>query len=149
MQALTEAFDARHSDESAACPPTAETPEEPGSRRRRADVAALAEVAAVPFLDNELFVLIRALQRLLLFAPPKEEEGGGGGRAATADDGKICEDPEACLESVLTSQAFRVLAEQSTDRGLDGEAAAFLEQAIDQMEEAFVGEAHRLPRPSR
>ena len=68
--------------------------------------------------------------------------------AAAGDGGKLCEDPEACLESVLTSQAFRVLAEQSMDRGLDGEAAAFLEQAIGEME-VFVGEEHRLPRPTR
>lgn len=171
QQALTEAFDARYCAESAsgggdgatpacACSPAAETSDEP-SRRRRIEAAALAEFAAVPFLNNELFVLIRALQRLLTCAPKEEEEGGGGvstnGRpddvvAPPGDGDKAgCEDPEACLESVLTSQAFRVLAEQSMDRGLDREAAAFLGEAISQME-ASVEEAHhdhRLPRPSR
>lgn len=122
-------------------------------------MAALAELAAVPFLDNELFMLIRALHRLLLSAPEQgeeEEEGkttsSRGTTAAVAppggDAGKICENPEACLESVLTSRAFRTLAEQSMDRGLDGKAAAFLDEAIGQME-AFLEEPHRLPRPSK
>lgn len=112
------------------------------------DVAALAEIAAVPFLDNELFVLIRALQRLLQCSAKEEDEGAGVGVGGGATSGNVCEDPEACLESVLTSQSFRVLAEQRIERGLDGEAAGLLEEAIGQMK-AFVEEGHRLPRPSR
>lgn len=132
---------------------------------RRSDVAALDEVAAVPFLDYELFMLVRAIEEERL----AEEEGAGKEKEPASDgssssatgacsesptaaggDGEtsLCERPAACLEYLLTSQAVRVRADESMERGLDKEAAASLKEA-NSLIEAFLKEGQRLPRPSR
>lgn len=123
-------------------------------------MAALDEFAAVPFLDHELFMLVRAIEKERLGEDEgagiqEEPASGGGGSSSSAapaadDDGetRLCERPAACLEYLLTSQAVRVRADESMERGLEKKAAASLEEANGLME-AFLQERHRLPRPSR
>ncbi|CAN0169982.1 unnamed protein product [Pylaiella littoralis] len=220
MQALTEAFAARYLARPTACaakgcggactcssPPPRRDEGPDGSRRRCrsccscccCDAAALDEFASVPFLENELFVLVRGLQRLCstegkeggqeekdVNAPTSasgtwkplstrgrggDGDGGGGGCGCGCDCGcdcggdisggeKNCDNPEASLECVLTSLGLRLLAEQSFDRGLDEQAAAYFEEAISALSEygeeeeggeggAFGQGGHRLPRPRR
>ncbi|CAM9766861.1 unnamed protein product, partial [Scytosiphon promiscuus] len=197
MQALAEAFAARYKSsigpaspagggEACACspPPQSQGGDEDPSSRLRAETAALAELAAAPFMDNELFVLIRALEQQLLNERRRERrrgnaagaagetgeaaadgEGSGGatdagggekdwavGAAASAElDGghTICGKPGACLDSLLTSRALRVLAEESAEKGLDEKAAAYFEQAKSLVEDVVEEEEGRLPRPSR
>lgn len=91
----------------------------------RLDVAALDEIAAVPFMDNELFVCIRELEQL------HQQEGV---EDSNADDTEFPNDEtyheaETSLEAVYTSQAYRILAEQSMDKGLTQEAAVQFEEA--------------------
>ncbi|CAM9692896.1 unnamed protein product, partial [Ectocarpus sp. 8 AP-2014] len=168
IQALTEAFVGRYSG---AAPPGDSAGGSSSSsqelKSRRSDVAAFDEFAAVPFLDHELFMLVRAIEEERLgeekgAGKEKESAAGGGSSSSsatgacsespTATDGDgetiLCERPAACLEFLLTSQAVRVRADDSMERGLDEEAAASLKEANSLME-AFLEEGKRLPRPSR
>ncbi|CAM9129653.1 unnamed protein product [Ectocarpus sp. 4 AP-2014] len=169
IQALTEAFAGRYSG--AASPGDSAGGSSSSSQElnsRRLDVAALDEFAAVPFLDHELFVLVRVIEEERLAeekgAGNEKEPASGGSSSSsssatgacsespTAVDGdgetSLCERPAACLEFLLTSQAFRVRADESMERGLDKEAAASLKEANGLME-AFLEEGQRLPRPCR
>lgn len=82
-----------------------------------------------------------------------DADGAGEDRAAVLVDGDggqtVCGNPEACLDSLLTSRAFRVLADQSAERGLDEKAAAYYEQATGLVESVVEEEGGLLPRPSR
>lgn len=93
---------------------------------RRLDVAALDHMSAVPFMGNELFELIRALQQ------PRERQGAkeSTDSGVRLPDGKICDEPDVALECVLTCQAYRTLAEQSVEKGLAGLGANFFNEAI-------------------
>lgn len=95
---------------------------------RRLDVAALDYISAVPFMDNELFVLLRTLEQ------PRERQGAkeSTDSGVRLPDDKLCEEPEIALECVLTSQAYRTLAEQSVEKGLTGLGANFFSEAISQ-----------------
>ncbi|CAB1105957.1 unnamed protein product [Ectocarpus sp. CCAP 1310/34] len=166
IQALTEAFAGRYSG--AASPGDSAGGSSSASQElnsRWSDMAALDEFAAVPFVDHELFMLVRAIEEERLGGKEgagKENEPAGGGSSSsatgacsespTAAEGdletSLCERPAACLEFLLTSQAVRVRADESMEKGLDKEAAASLEEANSLME-AFLEEGQRLPRPSR
>ncbi|CAM9113237.1 unnamed protein product [Ectocarpus sp. 13 AM-2016] len=166
IQALTEAFAGRYSG--AASPGDSAGDSSSSSQElnsRRSDVAALDEFAAVPFLDDELFMLVRAIEEERLgekegAGKDKEPATGGSSSSATgacsesptAAEGDVetslCERPAACLEFLLTSQAVRVRADESMEKGLDREAAASLKEANSLME-AFLDEGQRLPKPRR
>lgn len=176
LQALAEAFAAKHKasiapvspasgDEACPCSQSREVDHDPTSRLR-VQTAALAELAAAPFMDNELFVLMRGLEQQLLGERQRREGtedepsiGGEKDRAPAAagevvlvdlDRGHTaCGNPSACLDSLLTSRAYRVLADQSAEKGLDEKAAAYFEQAKGLVEDAVEKEGGRLPRPSR
>ncbi|CAN0243177.1 unnamed protein product, partial [Ectocarpus fasciculatus] len=163
IQALTEAFASRYRLAGSASPGGGDSAGSSSSQdlsSPRSDVAALDEFAAVPFLDHELFMLVRAIEKERLGeedgAGKEEEPASGRGSSSSSaapaadDDGetRLCERPAACLEYLLTSQAVRVRADESMERGLEKKAAASLEEANGLME-AFLKEGHRLPRPSR
>lgn len=96
--------------------------------RHLLEVAALDDIASVPFMDNELFVLIRMLEQ----QHGREEMGEPSSGDVERPDGAISEDPASSLESVLTSQAYRILAEQSMDEGLAQEAANYFDEAYSE-----------------
>lgn len=104
------------------------------------DVAALDEVATVPFMDNELFVFIRELEQLRQQEETEKSHAGD----VEISHGETYRKAETSLEAVYTSQAFRILAEQSMDKGLTQEAA-------NQFDEAYrEGSSYlpdRCPRP--
>lgn len=95
---------------------------------RRLDVAALDYISAVPFMDNEFFELIRALEQPRLWQGAKEAIDS----VVRLPDGKMCKEPDVALECVLTSQAYRTLAEQSVEKGLARLGANYFNDAISQ-----------------
>ena len=132
-QALTEAYAAKHSgasvdvgDNCACSIPSDSSRSQELSRRL--DVTALDYISAVPFVDNEFFELIRALEQ------PRERQGAKepiDSSGVQLPDGTMCEEPDVALECVLTSQAYRTLAEQSVAKGLAGPGANFFNEAIN------------------
>lgn len=98
---------------------------------RRLDVEALDYISAVPFIGNELFELIRRLEQ------PRERQGGkepldSSGSGVQLPDGKMCLEPGVALESVLTSQRYRTLAEECVEKGRVDQAAGFFNEAVRQ-----------------
>lgn len=77
-------------------------------------------------MDNELFVLIRALEE----RSGAETEPGNAG--VHLPSGRVCDDADSFLDSILTSQAYRALAEQRLEKGLTQEAAKCFEEAYEQ-----------------
>lgn len=132
QQALTEAYAAKHSGGSVdvglayACSMVSSGSVPSAELSRRLDVAALDYMSAVPFMDNEFFELIRALEQ------PRERQGAkeSTDSGVRLPDGKICDEPDVALERVLTSQTYRTLAEQSVEKGLAGLGAKFFNEAI-------------------
>ena len=107
--------------------------DKPSSSEARHDaaMAALDEIAMVSFMDNDLLMMIRALE-----GQRQQKEGKAPvatGLEVTDDtdgpDGNTSQDPEAMLESLLTSQFYRMLAEQYLEGGSPHEAAKWYDEA--------------------
>lgn len=90
----------------------------------RSALAALDEIAVMSFVDNELLMLIRGLE--------KRCEGKMGELSPDiegADD--TPQDLEAMLESLLSSQFYRMIAEQYLEEDLPHQAARWYDEAYN------------------
>lgn len=93
---------------------------------------ALNIISSVPFMDNEMFTLIKALEHSIGQVDAKEAGKAKKMKSIQLPDGRICEDPEIWLESVFTSQAYRMLGEQSADKGQAEKADKHFEEAYSE-----------------
>ncbi|CAM9122880.1 unnamed protein product [Ascophyllum nodosum] len=136
LQALTEVFRSRctgrlvKDDGVCKCSAARDKPSS-SEARHDAAMAALDEIAMVSFMDNDLLMMIRALE-----GQRQQKEGKAPvatGLEVTDDtdgpDGNTSQDPEAMLESLLTSQFYRMLAEQYLEGGSPHEAAKWYDEA--------------------
>lgn len=129
LQAMSESYAARYSGGSmktadfCMCSARSDIPSE--QQGLCAAMAALDEIVALPFKDNKLFMLLTKLEERLGQEKGTEKPSD----AAVQATDNTYEDPEVALEAVLTSQAYRIRADQHMENGRTQEAATCFDEA--------------------
>lgn len=146
-QALAEAHTSRYSSDSVTMINACTCPTEAISSRSedldcKCAVAAIEEVACLPFKNHELFMLVRELElqlekeRMARGQRDQPSEQGKANVSNTSNTGTPGGETESAteksLDSLYTSQAYRMLAERSMDDGQAQEAAICFDKAYAQ-----------------
>lgn len=125
---MTEAFRARctgkFSNESDSCTFSASRNSSSHEAGHNSAVAALDEIAVMSFMDNELLMLIRELEK-------RRERKMGELSPGVEGTDETPEDLEAMLESLLSSQFYRMIAEQYLEEDSPHEAARWYDEAYN------------------